>query len=230
MRGLKILLLVLLTAAACRVVTARVFQVRATAPGRLNTAGLGWERAYSTAMNINGVPNDLVVYAASRYMPVLDQIKLQFEAQGAEVELTETPFGAQGLAKADGQETRILAMAAPDGKNMLVFLFYPDPQGAAAEPAFPLPVCPGAAAEQVVSNQGSGSSCLMVRTEIDPAQVQAFYAGILSASGWQAVLPPGNGASRFALYSKNGQACAVSASPLPDGRSRVTVLVKGSTL
>ena len=45
-------------------VNGRVFRQGGVADGRLNTAGLPWEHAYSTVMDVNGQRNSVRVYFA----------------------------------------------------------------------------------------------------------------------------------------------------------------------
>ncbi len=204
----------------------KVFRSIGTAEGRLNTVGLPWEFAYRTTMDVNGQKNDLHVYAARFNEPVVDQLKDQFERQGAKVKISETKDGAQGLARWEDREARILVLAPPSQPNQMVFLFYPKPGKAGAPARLPIPEYPGGLAKKTVTNQGTGSICATMDTEDPPEQVLAYYAGALSADGWRAVLPSAAGSSRMAIYQKRERICTILASHRPEGPNRVTLLVK----
>ena len=122
---------------------AKVFRVIDTDEGRLNTVGLPWEFAYRTTMDVNGQQNDLHVYAARFNEPVVAQLTDQFESQGAKVTISETTDGAQGLARWEDREARILVLSPPSQPNQLVFLFYPEPGKAGAPARLPIPEYPG---------------------------------------------------------------------------------------
>ena len=57
MRGMKAILVLLCTAALLPWAAGRVFRIIGVREGRLNTAGLPWEFAYQTTMNIHGRRN-----------------------------------------------------------------------------------------------------------------------------------------------------------------------------
>ena len=61
----------------------RVFQVVGQVPGQLNTVGLPWDSAYQTTMTVNGRKRLVHVYSARYTEPVVEQLKNQFELQGA---------------------------------------------------------------------------------------------------------------------------------------------------
>ncbi|VGO17102.1 hypothetical protein PDESU_05697 [Pontiella desulfatans] len=208
----------------------RVFRAREVGEGRLNAAGLPWQSAYKTSMEINGQQNDLRVYSAHRDEPMIDQLKDQFERQGAKVALHETRDGAQGIAKFGNRTVRILVLAPARQANQLAFLFYPEPGRAAAPSRLPVPEFPGALGGNTVVNEATGSICRSAKTEVAPDQVQAFYAGVLSADGWSTLIPPARGDSRMAVYRKGERICTIMASRRRDGSNRVTVLVKGGRL
>lgn len=206
----------------------RVFTVRDAGAGRLNTAGLGWISAYQTSMNVNGVHNDLFVYSVDSKFSAVDQVKAQFEEQGAEVEVEEIAGGYRVRASVEGQESRILILSDVGGRpNQMVFLFYPQPGKANGPATLPVPEFPGALSENVVSNDKTGSVCRTITTEADPARVIGFYATALSADGWSTVLPSGASDTRMALFQKGKLICSVLAAQENDGVNRVTVLVNG---
>ncbi len=211
-------------------VQGKVFQVLGTVEGQLNTVGLPWEFAYRTTMDVNGRQNDLHVYAARFNEPIVAQLTDQFEAQGAKVTISETTDGAQGLARWEDREARILVLSPSSQPNQMVFLFYPEPGKARAPARMPIPEYPGGMAKKTVTNEGTGSICSTMNTEDPPEQVLAYYAGALTADGWCAVLPSGAGSSRMAIYQKRERICTVLASHRPDGPNRVTLLVKGGSL
>jgi hypothetical protein len=210
-------------------VTGRVFRVVGV-DGQLNTAGLPWEFAYQTTMDVNGRKNDLKVYSAHTTEPVVEQLKDQFEAQGAEVVIAETRDGAQGLARWEDREARILVLSGSDRPNQMVFLFYPEPGEVRAPAKLPVPEYPGGRSGNTVQNEGTGTICVTLETEDPPEQVQAFYAGALYADGWRTAIPTGSGASRMAVYRKKERICCILASYRPDGPNKVTLLVKGGGL
>ena len=212
-------------------VKGRVFRSIGVADGRLNTAGLPWEFAYKTTMDVNGQRNDLQVYSVRFNEPVVEQLKGQFEAQGAKVVISETADGAQGLATWDDRQARILVLSPATQPNQMVFLFYPEPGKVQAPARLPVPEYPGSSSKgNTVMNEESGSVCRTVETEDHPEQVQTFYAGALSADGWSMVVPPGRGVSSMAVYQKKDRICSVLATHRADGPNRVTLLVKGGGL
>ena len=207
----------------------RVFRAREVPYGQLNTVGLGWQAAYQTTMNVNGVHNDLYVFAVDANYPVADQIQAQFKDQGADVLLKESPDGYRGVAKFDDREARILVLSGVAKPNHLVFLFYPDPSKSSGHPRMPIPEFPGAVSDQLVTNDKTGTICRTLTTETDSAQVMAYYATTLSATGWSTVLPSRARATQMAMFQKGEQICTVMAENRPDELNRVTVLVKGGT-
>lgn len=223
-------ILIMLLLCGSWVAKGRVFRALGVGKGRLNTAGLPWTSAYQTTMDIDGQRNDLHVYSAHRDEPVVAQLKHQFERQGAEVLVKKTRDGAQGVAKFEDREARILVLSGMPQENQLVFLFYPEPGEASAPARLPVPEYPGSISGKTVANEGSGAICRTETTEAGPEQVQAFYAVALHADGWRTVLPPGQGESRMAVYQKRGQVCCVMASRRPEGLNRITVLVRDGGL
>ena len=229
MKSLKSILLVLLLGGSF-VATGRVFRGISVGEGRLNTVGLPWEFAYKTTMEVNGRRNDLRVYSARFNEPVVEQLRDQFERQGAKVSFHETTDGAQGLAKWDDREARILVLSPSSQPNQMIFLFYPEAGAARAPTRSPIPEYPGGVGLKTVLNEGTGTLCTTLETEDSPEQVLVFYAGTLTANGWDAVVPAGAGASRMAIYQKRERICTVLATHRIDGPNRVTVLVKGGGL
>ncbi|MEA2068647.1 MAG: hypothetical protein U9P12_05550 [Verrucomicrobiota bacterium] len=226
---LKYILLVLLLCGSWAV-KGRVFRSVGVRDGRLNTVGLPWQLAYRTTMDVNGERNDLHVYSAHSNEPVVEQLKDRFERQGAAVVVSQTRDGAQGVARFGDREVRILVLSPGSRPNQMVFLFYPEPGKAQAPPRLPVPEFPGAFAGKTVANESTGTICATSQTEALPEQVQAFYAGVLSADGWRTVIPPNQGMSRMAVYQKQERVCCVLAAQRPGGASRVTVLVNDGGL
>ena len=229
MSRLKFILLIALLGGSF-VATGRVFQAIGVQSGRLNTVGLPWEFAYKTTMEVNGRRNDLRVYSARFSEPVMEQLRDQFERQGAKVSFHETSEGAQGMAKWENHEARILVLSPSSQPNQMIFIFYPEAGKSAAPARLPIPEYPGGFSRKTVLNEGTGSICVTLKTEDAPEQVQSFYAGALAAHGWASIIPPSNGASRMAIYQKRERICTVLATRRSDGLNRVTVLVKGGGL
>lgn len=219
------LILLLLLLGGSGSVKGRVFRAVGIRAGRLNTVGLPWQFAYRTPLNVNGQKNDLYVYSARFNEPVVEQLRDQFEAQGAKVVISETKDGAQGLAKWADREARILVLSPSTQPNQMVFLFYPEPGTVQAPPRLPVPEFPGAFAQKTVANESTGTLCATSQTEARPEQVQAFYAGVLSADGWSTVVPPSQGTARMAIYQKQGRICCLFVAQQSAGPSRVTLLV-----
>lgn len=203
----------------------RVFRNSGVADGRLNVAGLPWEHAYNTVMNVNGQRNTVQVYAAGRHEPAAEQLRAQFESQGATVELRQgSDGGAMGVARWDGGEARFLVLAPDTIPNSIVFLFYPE-AGQTVEPAFPVPEYPGGTVDHTVFNEQTETFCATLKTLDAPEQVQQFYAGVLAGSGWKPLLPL-KASGGMALFHKNEQTCCVLANRRESGETFVTLLVR----
>jgi len=203
----------------------RVFRNSGVADGRLNVAGLPWKHAYNTVMNVNGQRNTVQVYSAGRHEPAAEQLRAQFESQGATVELRMgADGGAMGVAKWDGGEARLLVLAPDTIPNSIVFLFYPE-SGKTDAPAFPVPEYPGGLVDNTVFNEQTETFCATLKTLDAPEQVQQFYAGVLAGSGWKPLLPL-KASGGMALFHKNEQTCCVLANRRESGETFVTLLVR----
>ena len=206
-------------------VNGRVFRIGGAADGRLNTAGLPWEHAYSTVMDVNGQRNTVRVYAAGRHEPAAQQLRAQFESQGAAVDLRQgADGGAMGVARWDGGEARFLVLAPDTVHNQVVFLFYPE-AGKKSEPAFPVPEYPGAVVENSVFNERTDTFCATMKTVDAPEQVQQYYAGVLAGSGWKPLLPL-KASGGMALFHRKERTCCVLANRRVSGETFVTLLVR----
>jgi hypothetical protein len=235
MKGLKyILMIALLAGGLLPVATGRVFRGRGVPEGRLNTAGLSWEFAYHTVMNVNGRKNDVYLYSARFDEPVREQLQRQLEAQGAKVSLQKTADGATGIAKwSGGEEARLLVLSPSTQPNQMIFLFYPEVGVAKSSPRLPIPNYPGGVVGNTVVNEGTKTYCSTVKTADRADQVQAFYAGELAANGWTAVVPGSlerGAAGGMMTYHKRNKVCCVMAVDQPEGLCRLTLLVKDSGL
>jgi len=207
------------------VVDGRVFRVVGDTRGRLNAVGLPWEMAYQTKMNVNGRKNDVVVYSARYSEPVAEQLKAQFERQGATVSLTRQPDGgALGIAKWDGGEARILVLAPEDLPNNLVFIFYPEP-GEPRVPKSPIPDYPRGRITNTVANEDTKAFCTTFATLDSSMQVQRYYAEALARDGWQPVLPL-RLSGGMSYFHKKESTCCVLAKEQEGGETLVTVLVR----
>lgn len=230
MRRLKyILFLLLLGILVPWAVNGRVFRIGGTADGRLNTTGLPWVHAYNTVMDVNGRRNAVQVYSADRNQPAAEQLKAQFESQGAAVDLQLSPDGgAMGIATWDGGEARFLVLSPDTVPNQIVFLFYPEPSKKSTRD-FPVPEYPGGVTGNTVFNEGTDTFCATMKTLDAPEQVQRYYAGALAGSGWTPMLPlkPSGGMS---LFHKNENTCCVMANRLQSGETFVTLLVRTGEL
>ena len=208
-----------------RPVSGRVFRVVGDTAGRLNAAGLPWEQAYATAMTVNGRQNDVVVYSARFSEPVVDQLKAQFEQQGAEVTLSRNADGGTvGFARWKEGEARFLVVAPDSQPNSLVFLFYPR-GGAPDSPVFPVPEYPGGRVVNRVSNDGTDTHCAMLVTADPAEQVQHYYAGVLAAEGWKPVLPL-RISGGMTCFHKQEKTCCILTGTRESGETAVTLLVR----
>ena len=230
MKVLKyILCFVLLGTLVPWAVNGRVFRMGGAADGRLNTAGLPWEHAYNTVMDVNGQRNAVRVYSAGRHEPAAEQLRAQFESQGATVELRQAADGgAMGVARWDGGEARFLVLAPDTVPNQIVFLFYPE-SGKGSRSVFPVPEYPRAVVENTVFNQGTDTFCATMKTLDAPEQVQQYYAGVLAGSGWVPLLPLKTSGG-MALFHKQEKTCCVLANRRENGETFVTLLVRAGGL
>lgn len=233
MRGFKyILLTVLFLGWVSPEVTGRVFQLRQASGGWLNVAGMPWDFVYHTTMMVNGRKNEVYLYSARFNVPVLEQLKGQFEAQGAKATFRRTPDGIAGMAKWDGGAARVLVLSPASQPNQMIFLFYPE-AGAAGKTNLPIPGYPGGRVGNTVLCKDSNTVCSTVETADSAAQVHAFYAAELAARGWTPVVPE-NRNSDFAegmvSYQKNRRICCIMAVERPGKLNRVTLLVKDNGL
>ncbi len=231
-RWKSILLVLLLGSLVPGVSPGRVFRSAGVRGGQLNTAGLPWEFAYHTTMSVNGRRNAVYVYSARFHEPVEEQLKSQFERQGATVVLHRTPDGATGLAKWPDREARILVLSPDSQPNQMVFLFYPEALRS-GETHFPIPEYPGAKMGSTTLDEETKTFCATLETTDSIEQIHTFYAGVLAANGWSPALPwnrSGEALSRMALFHKHEKMCCILATNKPDGFRRVTVLVKGGGL
>ena len=215
----------LLAGLTLRPLYAKVFRTVSDTRGRLNAVGLPWEQAYTTSMHVNGVRNDVVVYSARYNEPVVEQLKAQFELQGAEVVAEKSADGGGvGYARWEDGEARFV-VAAPDSQpNIIIFLFYPEP-GSPELPEFPIADYPQGRVLDTVSNDGTETFCRTLVTADSVMQVQRYYAEVLARDGWEPVLPlrMSNGLS---CYRKKEQTCSVLATRRDDSETNVTLLVR----
>ncbi len=213
-------------------VNGRVFRATGIPGGRLNTVGLPWEFAYHTTMNVNGRRNAVYVYSARFHEPVAEQLRSQFERQGAKVVLSQTADGAVGVATWTDHEARMLILSPESQPNQMVFLFYPE-GGNVRAPRFPIPEYPGGKMGNTVSNEQTDTRCATLETTDSAEQVHAFYAAALVGDGWTPTLPQSRTfgvSSKMAIYHKREMICCILAKKGPGGLNRVTVLVKGGGL
>ena len=226
MRSLKtILLLALLAGLLPPAVSGRVFRITGDTRGRLNAAGLPWELAYETTMNVNGRRNDVVVYSVRYTEPVIEQLRARFEGQGATVQLDPQPDGgALGRAAWDGGEARILVLAPDTQPNNVVFLFYPE-SGRSRVPQSPVPDYPRGTEGSVVANEDTEAFCKSFTTMDSVDQVQRYYAEALARDGWRPVLPL-RASGGMAYFHRKESTCCVLAAAQKNGETVVTVLVR----
>ncbi len=226
MRGQSSILLIALVAVLLPwAAKSRVFQIVGNTRGRLNVVGLPWEEAYTTTMNVNGRKNDVVVYSANYSEPVAEQLKAQFELQGATVKIRKSPDGgAMGVAKWDGGEARILVLAPETPPNHLVFLFYPEAE-ASNKPKSPVPEYPRGRTTNTVFSEETKAFCKTLTTEDSVMQVQRFYVDALAREGWTPVLPM-RLSGGMTYFHRKEQTCCVLASRHNNGATVVTVLVR----
>lgn len=214
----------------CLPVQGRVFRVTDDTHGRLNAAGLPWQQAYSTTMNIDGRRNDVVVYAARFDEPAAEQLKAQFERQGATVSISAGPDGgAVGTAKWDDGEARILVLPPSAQPSQIIYLFYPEAAGSSTAPAFPVPEYPRGQVVNTVVNEKTRTFCAMLSTTDPVMQVQRFYIDALTRDGWAPLLRL-SPASGLTWFHKGERCCCVLARLQENGETRVTLLVRDNRL
>ena len=203
----------------------RVFRITGETHGRFNAAGLPWESAHETTMTVNGRKNDVVVYSVRYSEPVLEQLRAQFERQGATVTLTsDANGGAKGLARWDGGSARILVLAPESRPNNLVFLFYPSRSpSSAAQP--PVPDYPRGHTENTMVNNDTEAFCTILSTTDPAGQVQRHYAESLVRDGWKPLLPLPFSAG-LSFYHRKESTCCVQTGTRENGETVVTVLVR----
>jgi hypothetical protein len=214
-------------------VSGRVFRVTGGVAGQLNTVGLPWDSAYQTTMTVNGRKRLVHVYSARYTEPVVEQLKNQFEFQGAEVSLWPTPSGATGIAKWPDHEARFIVLSPKSQPNHIIFVFYPE-EGAAQEvPRFPVPVYERGQVKNTVMDDDTGVFMATIETPDSSTQIHSFYQNVLSGSGWNLVLPANvkNGTvSGMAIYQKKKKICYVQATHHSGASNILTLLVKGEKL
>lgn len=206
---------------------ARVFRAAGVHNGELNTAGLPWEFAYRTTLSVNGQRNAVQVYSARFNEPVAEQLKSQFEQQGAEVVLNRTSDSTIGLVKWAEREARILILSPATQPNQIIFLFYPEPCSAGTS-SFPIPEYPGAKISNITLDQESKTFCATLETADSIEEIHTFYAATLGSKGWRSALPAAT--SGLAIFHKRDEMCCILAKSGERGLNRITVLVKGGGL
>jgi len=156
---------------------------------------------------------------------VIEQLKAQFERQGAAVKLGRSPDGsALGHARWDGGEARILVLTPDSQPNNLIFLFYPA-SGKGIAPASPIPDYPRGAVRNRVRNEDTEAFCTTLTTLDSVDQVQRYYIETLSREGWKPLLPlPLSGGMTY--FHRNESTCCVLARAQENGETVVTVLVR----
>lgn len=225
-RGMKsILLPALLATLISWPAAGRVFRLGVDTRGRLNVAGLPWQKAYQTRMTVNGRKNDVEVYSARYSEPVVEQLVAQFNRQGATVKIGKGPDGgALGVARWDGGEARIIVLAPEDQPNNLVFLFYPE-AGNSGTPESPIPDYPRGTVTSSVVNDDTKALCTTLKTLDSGMQVQRHYAEALARDGWRSVLPL-RMSGGMTFYRKGERTCCILAKERNNGETLVTVLVR----
>ena len=93
--------------------------------GWVPTGGLPWERAYRTAMTVNGKPVELQVFTARYNQPVEAQLKAALESIGARVNAASS--GASGVATLNEYEVRYVVSSPPSDPRTYIFLSYSRP-------------------------------------------------------------------------------------------------------
>ncbi len=224
-RAHSLLLTTLLSGLLPWMAQARVFRLGGDTHGRLNAAGLPWEKAYETQMNVNGRRNNVVVYSARYSEPVVEQLVAQFNRQGATVQVGKNPGGgALGVAQWEGGEARILVLTPENEPNNLVFLFYPE-EGRSRTPKSPIPDYPRGTVTGTVANEDTKALCTTLTTLDSGMQVQRHYAEALAREGWIPMLPM-RMSSGMTLYHKGERTCCILAKEGNNGETLVTVLVR----
>lgn len=212
---------------------AKVWRILGGSEHRLNVTGLPWEGAYQTTMNVNGRRNEVHLYSARYTEPVVEQVRRQFEAQGARVTLRTTEEGASGIAKWEGREAKILVLSPKTEPRHLIFLFYPDPSARREQVVFPVPRYKQAEPKNVVVDEDTGVFSATIKTYDSATEVHDYYLAKLTSKGWSLVLPAriSNGeVNGMAIYQKKKQICYVQAVNKQGRANIVTLLVKGGKL
>ncbi len=210
----------------------RVFRANGVRKGQLNTAGLPWELAYRTTMAVNGRRNSVHVYSARFHEPVAEQLKSQFQRQGAKVVLHRTAESTVGVATWPDREARVLILSPDSQPNQMVFLFYPEVRDA-GKTRLPIPEYPGGKMGNMAHNEETNTLCATLETTDPIEQVISFYTGVLTADGWYPALPQTrsrDAVSKLTIFHKRNKMCCILAKNGPDGLNRITLLVKGEGL
>lgn len=218
---------------AVQLSSGRVWRVIGDRHGRLNVTGLPWATAYKTEMTISGVKNEVVVYSARYTQSVVDQLKNQFELQGARVTLRKTNDGATGIASWADCEARFLVLSPVSQPTHTIFIFYPESGKADCPASLPFPFYKNGEVVQSVSDDKSETYLVMIKTNDSSTDVHSYYAKTLLSEGWSLVVPArvADGSIRgMATYQKKNRICYVQSRDRVGQKNLITLLVKVGTL
>ncbi len=230
LKGLVAIFLVMMLSG---MVSAKVWRVVGELHGRINVNGLPWTKAYQTRMNVNGKCSDLVMYTARYTEPVVDQIKLQLEMQGAKVQVRGSAEGVVGLARWPDCEAKFLVVSAPSQPTHFIFFTYPDPSFLQTKPKLKVPEYINGVLRNIVEDEDTRTVFASFDTNDPGSQIHLFYGKALRAKGWELVVPAvfQNGqASGVSVYQKNNDLCYVQVSERKGASNLISLLVKGGEL
>ncbi|MDF7807714.1 hypothetical protein P4E94_09720 [Pontiellaceae bacterium B12219] len=212
---------------------AKVWRVVGEYHGRINPTGLPWTKAYQTRMSVNGRQSDLVMYTARYTEPVIEQIRRQFEMQGATVNVRSTLEGAIGIAKWEDAVAKFLIISSPQMPTHFMFFTYPDKGMEIKVPKLPVPSYGNGERLSIVEDLDTSTIVATYKTYDTSTEVHSYYATQLKSNGWEMVLPArvhSGSVSGVAIYQKKKKICYVQAVDRGDGPNMITLLVKGGTL
>lgn len=223
----RVVATLLLVCSLCLVAGASVFKV----VGRnwnnwVPTGSLPWEKAYQTAMVVNGKRVDLHVYATRYNQPASLQLKGVLESIGAQVKSNSSEDS--GVATLNDYEVKYLVSSPPSSPSKYIFLSYSDPR-TATSPDFPLPLYPNGQVLSTVSDLHTKTEYASLRTTATSTEVHEYYRQALTSDGWAQMKPchvDAGESKGMAIYQRRGQICFIDIVPGKNISSTVTILVE----
>lgn len=224
-------LVLLLVAVLVVPVSARVFQLfgHDSLLEEVDT-GLDWGQPYQAQMKVNGRQALMWLYAVRSSVPAVAQLRQRLEQMGAAVTVAKSEDGATGVGRwPDGRQVSFIVMTSSARPQQQIFIYQPEGEKKSQEPSLPRGWgYPQGTPKTLISNEETGTWMATLESSEAPVTIQSYYAGVLTASGWEQLAAPAlrNGrCTGMAVYQKKGRVCFVQASEQA-GRNLVTLLVK----